>query len=219
MVGSDGEYRRAIELSPGYALAHVWRGEVLSEMGRHTEALAELDRARELDPTSLQVSDQRGFVLYMAGRYDEAIAQIRQTLELEPRFAHAHCWLGRAYLQKGLLQEGLAELQHAANLPGGDSPLFVPWLGYAYALSGKRAEALRVIQTMKAQERKSFASPYGVALIYWGLGEKEQALAWLERAYQERDPLWAHVKVEPALDALRSNRHFQDLLRRTMSRP
>jgi tetratricopeptide (TPR) repeat protein len=101
LVGSDRDLRRAIELNPGYAFAHIWRGELLSDMQRHAEAVAELDRARELDPTSLMVSDQRGWVLYMARRYDEAIAQIRRTVELEPRFAHAHCWLGKVYLQKG----------------------------------------------------------------------------------------------------------------------
>jgi hypothetical protein len=93
------------------------------------------------------------------------------------------------------------------------------WLGYAYALTGKRAEAFRMIQTMKAHEQTSFAFPYGVAVIYCGLGDKEQALAWLEKAYQERDPGLVVVKVEPALDPLRSDPHFQDLIRRTVSRP
>ena len=117
-ASSDRECRRAIELNPGYVLAHVWRGETLSVMQRHAEALAELDRAHELDPTSLMVSDQRGWVLYMARRYDEAIEQLRKTVELEPRFAHAHCWLGKAYLQKGMLQQGLSELEEAQGFPG-----------------------------------------------------------------------------------------------------
>lgn len=99
------------------------------------------------------VSDQRGWVLYMARRYDESIEQIRRTLELEPRFAHAHCWLGRAYLQKGMLREGLSELEQAASLPGDGSPALMPWLGYGYALSGRRAKAFEVIQRMKAQEQ------------------------------------------------------------------
>ena len=90
----------------------------------------------------------------MARRYDEAIEQLRKTVELEPRYAHAHCWLGKAYLQKGMLQQGLSELQEAASLPGGDSPLFAPWLGYAYALSEKRADAFEVINRMKAQQQK-----------------------------------------------------------------
>jgi predicted Zn-dependent protease len=154
-LGADREFRRAIELNPGYAFAHVWRGELLSTMGQHTKALAELDRARELDPTSLIVSDQRGFVLYLARRCHEAIEQFRKALELEPRFAHTHCRLGKAYLQKGVLQQGLAELEDAASLPGGDSPLFRLWLGYGYARCGKRAEAFKIIETMKAQEQKS----------------------------------------------------------------
>jgi tetratricopeptide (TPR) repeat protein len=217
--GSDREYRRAIALNPGYALAHVWRGETLSALERHTEAVTELDRARQLDPMSLMVSDQRGWVLYMARRYDDAIEQIRRTIELEPRFAHAHCWLGKAYLQKGMLREGLAELQETLSLPGGDSPLLGPWLGYAYALSGKRAEAFKVINTMKAREQRSFGSPFGIAAIYCGLAEKDQALAWLEKAYQERDPQFSVVAIEPPFDPLRSDAHFQDLVRRSTLPP
>jgi TolB-like protein len=216
-LGADREFRHAIELTPGYASAHVWYGELLSQMERHTEALAELDRARELDPTSLIVSDQRGCILYLARRYDEAIEQIRKTLELEPRFAHAHCWLGKAYLQKGMLREGLAELEEAASLPGGDSPLYRYWLGYGYARCGKRAEALKIVERMNAQEQKSFGSPWGIAAIYSGLGQKDDALAWLERAYQERDPKFRETNIEPAFDPLRSDTHFKELVRR--SRP
>ena len=217
--GSEREFQRAIEFNPGYVFAHIWRGEVLSDLERHTEALAELDRACELDPTSLMVSDQRGWVLYMARRYDEAVQQIRKTIELEPRFAHAHCWLGKAYLQKGMLPEGLAELEEATNLPGGGSQLYTRWLGYAYALSGKRAEAFKVIETIKAQEQKGFASPSGLAVVYCGLGERNQALAWLEKAYQERDPLLLDTKIEPAFDPLRSDAHFQELVRRVTPQP
>jgi TolB-like protein/DNA-binding winged helix-turn-helix (wHTH) protein/predicted Zn-dependent protease len=220
--GADRELRLAIELNPGYALAHVWRADqVLSKfLGRHTEALAEIDRARELDPTSLLVSDQRGWVLYIARRYDEAIEQFHKTLELEPRFAHAHCWLGKAYLQKGMLREGLAELEEAVSLPGGDSPYFWHWLGYGYARCGKRAEALKIIQTLKAQEQKGFASPWwAIAAIYCTLGQKDKALVWLERAYKERDPRFPSANIEPAFDPLRSDPHFKDLMRRSRMPP
>jgi TolB-like protein/DNA-binding winged helix-turn-helix (wHTH) protein/Tfp pilus assembly protein PilF len=219
--GADRELRRAIELNPGYTMAHVWRADqVLSKLERHTEALAELDRARELDPTSLMVSDQRGWVLYMARRYDEAIEQFHKTLELEPSFAHAHCWLGKAYLQKGMLPEGLAELEEAVSLPGSDVILCRPWLGYGYARSGKRAEALNIIETLKTGEQKGFASSWwGIAVIYCGLGQKNKALAWLERAYKERDPRFTYSNIEPAFDPLRSNSHFQDLMRRSRMPP
>ena len=217
--GADRELRRAIELSPGYAFAHVWRGEGLCIMERSTEGLAELERARELDPASLMVNDQTGWVLYMARRYDDSIRQIRKTIELEPRFAHARCWLGKAYLQKGMVAEGLAELQEAASLPGGDSPLFTPWLGYAYARSGKRAEAFAVIGKMRAQEQHGFGSPYGIAAVYCGLGQKDQALAWLEAAYEERDPHLPELRIEPAFDPLRSDARFSELVRRTTLPP
>jgi TolB-like protein/DNA-binding winged helix-turn-helix (wHTH) protein/Flp pilus assembly protein TadD len=214
-AAADRELRRAIELSPGNAMAHVWRGEVLAVSSRHAEALAELDRALELDPTSPMVSDQRGWVFYMAHRYDDAVEQIRKSIELDPRFAHSHAWLGKAYLQKGMLREGLAELQEAVSLPAGDSPLYAPWIAYAYALSGKRAEAYRLIDIMKANLKTSLAKPFGIAVVHCGLKQKDQALAWLEKAHQERDPLIFTCTVEPAFDWLRSDPHFQDLLRRS----
>ena len=221
LQGADRELQRAIELNPGYAMAHVWRADqVLSKLERHTEALAELDRARELDPTSLMVSDQRGWVLYTARRYDEAIEQFHKTLELEPRFAHAHCWLGKAYLQKGMLREGLAKLEKGASLPGGDAKLFRPWLGYGYARCGKRAEALKIIETLKAQDQNRSATAWwGIAAIYCGLGEKDKALDWLETSYKEREPRFTYTNIEPAFDPLRSDPHFQDLMRRSRTPP
>jgi TolB-like protein/DNA-binding winged helix-turn-helix (wHTH) protein/Tfp pilus assembly protein PilF len=215
---AEREFRRAIELNPGYAFAHIWLGEVLTDMDRYPEALAEVDRAGQLDPTSLIVSDQRGWVLYMARRYDEAAAQIRKTIELDPHFAHAHCWLGKAYLQKGMLREGLAELEEAASLSGGDTQLYGRWLGYAYALSGKRAEAYNVIDELRSQPQKRFVSASGIALIYCGLHENGQALDWLDKAYQQRDPLLLDVKNEPAFDPLRSEPRFRAVLRRTNPR-
>ena len=108
-------------------------------------------------------------------------------------------------------REGLAELQEVVSLPGGDSGLFLPWLGYAYARSGKRTEAIRVIEVLKTRAQESFSSPSEIAAVYCGLAEKDQALAWLERAYQERDPFLPDVMVEPAFDPLRSDPHFQGL--------
>ena len=217
--GADREFRRAIELGPGYAFAHVWRGEALAILQRYTEAVAELDRACALDPTSLLISDQRGFVLYMARRYDDAIEQIRKTIALEPRFAHAHCWLGKAYLQKGMLPEGLAELQEAAALPGGDTQLFAPWVGYAYALAGKRTEAYKVVETTTARAADEPYLAFGIAAIYSGLRQKDQALAWLEKTCQERHPMFPDIIEEPAFDFLRSDAHFRDLVRRSALPP
>jgi hypothetical protein len=118
-----------------------------------------------------------------------------------------------------MLQEGLAELEQAASLPGGESPLFTPWLGYAYARCGKRAEALKIAERLKAQEQKRFAYPSRIAVIYCGLGQKDRALAWLERGYQERDPAFPSIIVDPAFDPLRSDTHFKDLMRRSRAPP
>jgi hypothetical protein len=114
-----------------------------------------------------------------------------------------------------MLREGLAELEEAVSLPGGDSQLYTRWLGYAYALSGKRAAAYKVIEGIRAQAQRNFVSPTAIATIYCGLGEQNLALAWLEKAYQEHDPLLLDAKNEPALDSLRSDERFQELARRT----
>ena len=138
---------------------------------------------------------------------------------MDPRLAHSHNYLGKAYLQKGMLPEGLAELQESAGLPGGDSPLYAPWVPYAYGLSGRRAEAYRLIDIMKTNVQNSLARPFSIAIAYCGLKQKDQALAWLEKAYQERDPRIRTCTVEPAFDWLRSDAHFQDLLRRSTLPP
>jgi TolB-like protein len=216
---ADREFRLAIALNPGNVLAHTWHGETLSAMQRNAEAVAELDRALELDPASLNVSDQRGFVLYMARRYDEAIEQLHKTISLEPRSPHARCWLGKAYLQKRKIQEGLTELQEAAGLPGGDSPVYKPWLGYAYALSGKRDEASAVLKAIKGQAAGEPDGAFGLAVIYCGLGQKDQSLFWLERACDQRDPSLIDIVNEPAFDSLRSDARFQELVRRSSLPP
>lgn len=118
-----------------------------------------------------------------------------------------------------MLREGLAELQEAADLPGGDSPLYAPWVGYAYGLSGKRADASRVIETMKAHHGDEADFAFGIATIYCGLGKKDQSLAWLEKACQQRDPSLPAIIHEPAFDSLRSDARFQALVRRSALPP
>jgi len=213
--GAEREFRRAIELNPGYATAHQWYGELLSvELGRHEEALAEIKRAQELDPLSLIINAVSGRTLLYAGRDDLAIEQLRKTLEIDPNFAFAHCFLGYAYLRKGAFAEAIAEFQRAITL----SPNITQYkagLGHAYGRAGKSAEARKLLSELKQRSKQRYVSWCDFAAIYAGLGEKDQAFAFLEKAYEQRDTrvvLWG--KVHPLLDPLRSDPRFQDLLRR-----
>jgi tetratricopeptide (TPR) repeat protein len=204
------EFRRAIELNPGYATAHQWYAWHLNLVGRQSEAIAEMGKAESLDPLSLIISADMADVLFVARLYDESIQQSRKTLEMDPNFAVAHFELGQAYLQKRMYSEAIAELQRATELSGG-SPTCTSNLAYAYAISGRRNEALRILHDLTGQSN-NFSHAAEIALIYAGLGEKDKAMAWLEKAYSERfNP---SILLRPAFDALRSDSRFQDLIRR-----
>ena len=210
--GSEREFRRAIELNPGYATAHQWYAERLSELGRHEEALAEIKRAQQLDPFSLIINAVTGDVLRTAGRDDLAIEELRATLRIDPNFAHAYFHLGLTHLRKGAFTEAIAEFQRAANLSPNVND-YKGALGYAYARAGKRAEARRVLDELKRSKR-SYVSWFYVAAIYVGLDEKDQAFACLEKAYAQREPGLVVMNREPMFDPLRSDPRFSDLTRR-----
>ncbi len=212
--GAEREFRRAIELNPGYATAHQWYGELLSELGRHEEALAEIKRAQQLDPLSLIINTVSGKLLLYAGRNDFAIEQLRKTLEIEPNFAHAHWYLGIAYVRKGAFAEAIAEFQRATTL----SPNILQYKGglaHAYARAGKSAEARKLLSELKEHSKRRYVSWSDLAAIYAGLGEKDQAFACLEKAYEQRDArLVGWVNASPLFDPLRSDPRYRDLPRR-----
>ncbi len=211
--GAEREFRRAIELNPGYATAHMWYSELLSELGRHEEALAEIKRAQQLDPLSLIINSVSGLFLLNAGRDDLAIEQLQKTLEIDPNFARAHFFLGHAYLRKGAFAEAIAEYQRAITL----SPNITQYkggLGYAYARAGKSAEAHKLLSELKEHSKRRYVSWSDLAAIYAGLGEKDQAFACLENAYEQRETRVVKVNVVPFFDPLRSDPRFADLLRR-----
>ena len=214
--GAEQEFKRAIELNPNYPSAHQWYAVYLSSLGRHQEAIAEIKRALELDPLSLPVNSVTGRVLYLARQYDEAIEQSRKTIEMDPRFATAYQNLGRSYEQKGMYAEAVATFQEWNKVAPGHGLAF---LGRAYALAGKTDEAQKILAQLKELSARRYVSPYHVAMIYAGLGDKEQTLAWLERAYQQRNHNMVFLKVEPELDGLRSDPRFADLMRRVGFEP
>src|SRR5579862_6386832 len=204
------EFRRAIELNPGYATAHQWYAWHLNLLGRKTEAIAEMRKAESLDPLSLIISADMADVLFVVGLYDESIRQSRKTLEMDPNFAIAHFELGQAYTQKRMYSEAIAELQRAIALSG-SSTTFTSNLAYAYAVSGRRNEALKILNDSTGRSN-GFSDASGIALIYTGLGDNDQAMAWLDKAYSERfNP---SILLRPGFDPLRSDSRFQNLVHR-----
>jgi TolB-like protein/DNA-binding winged helix-turn-helix (wHTH) protein/Flp pilus assembly protein TadD len=205
------EFRRAIELNPGYATAHHWYAWHLALLGRYDEAITEMKKAESVDPLSLIINADLAELLVLAHSYDEAIAQSRKTIEMDPNFAMAHNQLAQAYLQKHMFDQAIAELQKAVQLSGG-SPTCIANLARAYALSGKRGEAMKLLKDLKSSSTAMNSHASEVAAIYASLGDKDEAMNWLEKGYAERfNP---GVLIRPGFDPLRTDPRFQDLVHR-----
>jgi TolB-like protein/DNA-binding winged helix-turn-helix (wHTH) protein/Flp pilus assembly protein TadD len=205
------EFRRAIELSPGYATAHHWYAWHLSLLGRYDEAIAEMKKAENLDPLSLIINADLAELLVLAHSYDESVRQSRKTIEMDPNFALAHNQLAQAYLQEHRYEEAVAEMQKAVQLSG-DSPTCIANLARAYVASGKRSEALKLLSDLKKRSNSGYSNASEIAMIYASLGDLDQAMNWLERGYAERfNP---GVLLRPGFDPLRSDPRFQNLVHR-----
>ena len=159
-----------------------------------------------------------GLRYYLARRYDRAIEQGRNTVELDPNFAAIHLLLGETYVQIGLQEKGLAELQSAASLSG-NSPLYLAQVAVAHASAGRKTEALRIAAQLQAISSKRYVSPYGLAQIYAALNDEEQTFQWLQIAYDDRAVWMSYLAVDPVFDGFRSDQRFQDLLRRVRLLP
>lgn len=209
--GAGKEFRRAIELNPGYAPAHHWYAWHLSLLGRYDQAIAEMRKAEDLDPLSLIINADLAELLVLAHSYDESIRQSRKTIEMDPNFALAHNQLAQAYLQKHMYNEAVTELQKAVLLSG-DSPTCIANLARAYVASGKRPEALKLLSNLKKRSNNGYSNASEIAMIYASLGDNDQAMNWLERGFDERfNP---GVLLRPGWDPLRSDSRFQNLVRR-----
>jgi TolB-like protein/DNA-binding winged helix-turn-helix (wHTH) protein/Flp pilus assembly protein TadD len=208
-TGAKEAFEEAIQLDPNYATARQWYSLYLNAIGRSEEAIAEAREALRLDPLSPVIAMAVGSRLYHARRFDEAIEQFRKTLELDPNFVLAHHNLGRTHLLKGQYPQAVEALEVARRLSG-DQPARKAALGYAYALAGRQAEARSLLRELKKKDAPSFP----MALLSLSLGEKQDALAFLEKAYKERHSDVTLLIAEPLLDPLRDHPGFQDLLRR-----
>jgi eukaryotic-like serine/threonine-protein kinase len=216
-AGAEKEFKRAIELNPRYAVAHQWYGGYFEATGRHDESIAERKRAQELDPLSLIMNFELGTAFYFARNYEQAIEQFQKTLELDPSFPPAYIFLPAVYEQTGMYNQAIAGFQKAITLRGATSlgsSLPMSGLGHVYAVSGRKREAQAVLDELKQLSRHEFVPADDIALIYAGLGEKDQAFLWLEKAYEERAFRLSWLKVEPRWDSLRPDPRFADLMRR-----
>ena len=215
--GAETEFRRAITLNPNYPDAAIWYSFYLDATGRFEEAIAQTNRARQLDPLSLISNAGLAEAYYYARQYDRSLEAFRKTLELDQESALTHLWIGTLYQQKSMYSEAIAEYERARQIE--DSPWVLASLGNGYAVAGRTADARKVLSALDAMSKQRYVSPYNNALIYVGLGEKDQAFAWLNKADEERNDYLVYLKVEPLFDSLRSDPRFSELMKRVGLQP
>jgi eukaryotic-like serine/threonine-protein kinase len=209
-TAAEREFKLAIELSPNDSWAPAMYAEMLSLQGRHAEAIAQASRARELDPISGLVCLQYGRAFLYARQYDDAAQAFLQSLEVNPQFWPLHLFLGETYEQQGLYPQALAELRKAQ----GPTQQATAAIGRLYAISGKKSEAEKILAELLERANTGYIPPSYIAGIYVALGDKDQAFAWLEKAYTARDSQIEFLGVEPFYDPLRSDPRYADLMRR-----
>jgi len=211
--GAEKEYRQAISFSPRDANAHHWYSHYLVAMGRFPESLAESRVALKLDPLDNILNVHLGWHYLFARQSDEAVEQLRRATNMYENSWIGRHYLGWAYEQLGHYSDAIAQLEKAAAVSPGSAAMQSA-LAHAYALGGKRAEAKRILGQLLVMRRQGYVSPYEIAVIYVGLGEKDRAFEWLERAYREHSSWLSYLNVESRLDPLHSDPRFADLVRR-----
>jgi tetratricopeptide (TPR) repeat protein len=212
-ANGEKEAKRAVTLNPNSSFAHLAYGHVLSDLGRHKEAIAEVARAKELDPVFLLVRALEGMFFHHARRDAKAIASLQSALELDPNFWITHLTLGKVYLQQRKYPEAISEFTKAKELSHGNSEA-IGSIGYVNALMGDKAKAQAVLEELKTLSNQHYIPPVNIALVYNGLGDRDEALSLLERACDERDVRLTLLKVDPRWDSLRDNARFVAILKR-----
>jgi adenylate cyclase len=212
-AAAEKEFKRAISLNPQSAQSYTLYTHFLAGMGRYDEACKYGARALELDPLSVSNYWFLGWGAIYAGRNDEAISQFSKAAELDPNNPWTRWFLGRAYLFKGLPQRGIEEMETALHLSP-DDPLGLGFVGYTYAVTGRRADALKILQRLDELQKHRFVSTAARIYVYAGLGDKDKAFEWLEKAYQERSDTLAWFKFDPESKGLQSDPRFAPLMRK-----
>jgi len=209
---AEKEYRRALELNPNYASAHQWLGEHLSGFKRFDEAIAEVRRALELDPLSAIINRVYADILVDARRFDDAILQYQKTIDLDPNFSTAHFFLGRAYQGKGMHDQAVEAFSKTSlvNTP----PETVKKMQEIYKQAGWKAYVQANLDRLVTHSDRVSAPPYFIATLYAQLGQNDEAMKWLEKAYEERDFRMIMIGVSFEFDGMRSDPRFKDLVQR-----
>jgi TolB-like protein/DNA-binding winged helix-turn-helix (wHTH) protein/Tfp pilus assembly protein PilF len=211
--GAAAGFAKSIHDNPSYATAYQRYSLYLMAMGRPEDSMEQINKARELDPLSISINFSLGWRFYMARQYDRAIQQLRNTLEMDPSYELPHLVLGLSYAQKRDFALAIPELRKAVELSHG-TPLMISALANAYARSGNKGEAERLLTDLISESKTQYVSPYYFAVLYVGLGKREEAIDWLEKALADRSNGLVFLKVEPELDDLRSNPRFVALQRK-----
>lgn len=210
---SEREFRRALKLNPGYAMAHNWFGVTVVAQGRFDEAFDQINRALELDPLSLPINTNAGWLLHLARRYDEAIEQYLRTIELDEGFGLAHRRLGQTYAQTQMYNEAVVEFQKAVKLSGEDVELLSA-RAHFYATLGETGKAKEVLELLEERSKNTYVPAYLVARVHLGFGDNDRVFEWLNKACDERYGYLAYLNVDPMFDSVRSDARFADLVRR-----
>lgn len=209
--GAERAFLEALDINRNYAPAHHFFADYLKAMGRFPEALAEIDKARELDPLSLAINTGVGHVLYLSGQYDRAIEEYRRAVELDPNFMATHVWFGRPYLEKGMFAEAVSELEIAVRLSG-ESTLALAMLGHGLASANRQDEAIHILEKLMKRKKDQYVPSYWIAVIYNGLKDRQQTVAWLKKAYEERSSWLVWSNVEPRFSWLKNDPDFALLM-------
>jgi tetratricopeptide (TPR) repeat protein len=211
-AAAEREFRRALELNPNYAAAHEYYAWYLIEMGRREEGLAESRRAGQLDPLYPEIAFEAGWFLIHSRRFNDALTELNKARELDPNLWATYHFQGQAYQQLGRFPEALAALKKSQQILGENPSPPLAEEARVYALSGRPADARRSLDRLLALAQRTQVSKYAIATVYAALGEKDQAFARLNQAYDEHSFLLGFLKVDPELDGLRSDPRFQELL-------
>jgi serine/threonine protein kinase/tetratricopeptide (TPR) repeat protein len=210
-AGADEEFKLALQIDPGYGFAHAGYAFLLSCLGRHEEAIKEIKTARDLDPLSPRIIANVGFVIYNSRKYDQALKELKKAIELYPEHSQNYIYAARIYAALNRYEEAYASLQRYNEITGAESQTY---LAYVYAKWGKREEAEELLQKTVERSKRSYISLTYIAPIYGFLGDIDQALSLLEKAYLERDNRLCYLKIDPRYDPLRSDPRFKALLKK-----
>jgi len=212
-IGAEAAFRRAIELKPQYGPLHIWYSHLLMALGRPHDSFDESLRALECDPMGLLLNMHLGWHYLYLRKYPQAIDQLVKALDLDPGFIVTRMFLGEAYEQVGMPAEAIEQFQKAVDLSA-RRPINLAGLGHAHAASGNRAEALIIVTELQSRSRSEFVSARAVAEIYLALGDHDEAFAWLQAAFEQRNGWLMHMKVNQRYDAVRTDPRYHALIRR-----